>query len=234
MVLALGLGTWFEWPITEAHSETEREPSADSMVAVGSPGGEGPSTEETEKPASEGTPAAMAKAAPAERRLGVEDIAEGPAGIASSSDEDGATTEDSSRVTDEDPPASGDPAEPDLEETAREPAAEPTEPTPKVEPRADEPSTATKHPQPKLELVVRRGLAVSFAEVRVGRGKVRQVPVHGAVTLRVRPDTYTLRYRTKPDGAWESIRHTFSPGMQYAGHLELNGLRIMAMPDKGR
>ena len=94
--------------------------------------------------------------------------------------------------------------------------------------------TPQAKPAPKLEFVVRRGLAVGFAEVQIGHGKVHEVPARGATTLRVRPGTYTLRFRSRAYGGWESIRHTFSPGMKYAGNLELNGLRIMAVPDKER
>lgn len=112
----------------------------------------------------------------------------------------------------------------------------PPEPEPVQEPRP-EPSKAAggsppkkeprpPKPVPKLEVVVRRGLMVDHAEVRIGRGKVTTVPARGAATLYVAPGTHTLRYRTKPDGEWQEKRLTFSPDTAYSAFVELGGLRI--------
>jgi len=106
------------------------------------------------------------------------------------------------------------------------------EPTPQV--AAPKPSTKPKRRVPKLEFVVRCGLAVEFAELRVGRGKVHQVPARGAVSLRLSPGTYTVRYRSEAEGPWRSKRQTFSSGMKYAANVERSGLRITTASDEAR
>ncbi|MCA9489881.1 MAG: protein kinase, partial [Myxococcales bacterium] len=248
VVLAVGLGAWFEWPISEAHSQADQDPTMESAAVVGTPKKQNASDVATAKPEPEDIRAAMAEVVLSEAGLEAEDergttgaavepeLGEDP-NAASSGDEDGAGPGDPSPSVDEPAPAAKEPAEPEPA-PPQEPADEPTEPAPKAEPKADEPSSTPKRPQakpaPKLEFVVRRGLAVGFAEVQIGHGKVHEVPARGATTLRVRPGTYTLRFRSRAYGGWESIRHTFSPGMKYAGNLELNGLRIMAVPDKER
>lgn len=127
------------------------------------------------------------------------------------------------------------PVEPPAPEVPDDP--EPSSPEPKAEPSSTPPTTTESKPKRavvKLDLVVRRGLAVDFAELRVGRGKIRSIPARGAATLRVPAGKHTLRYRTKDGGPWQSSRYTFSPGMKYAGHIERSGLRIDAAPNGAR
>jgi serine/threonine protein kinase len=95
-------------------------------------------------------------------------------------------------------------------------------------PPATKPKPRPPKPIPSLELVIRRGLMVDFAEFRLGRDDAKVVPARGALRLRVAPGTYPLRWRTTPDGPWQTMRYTFSPNTEYAGHVELQALRIGA------
>ncbi|MCX4240149.1 protein kinase domain-containing protein [Paraliomyxa miuraensis] len=119
------------------------------------------------------------------------------------------------------------------------PPAQP-EPEPRPQPADAGKDTAVKKeppppkPVPKLELVVRRGLMVDHAEVRVDRGRMEFVPAKGWALFRVAPGTHTLRYRTQPDGEWKEKRHTFSANMAYSGYVELSGLRIDGAPAGGK
>ena len=201
MLMALGMTAWSLWPdVTRDPQGSETEPSGASMIVVGQP------------------PAV------------VESIPEPT--IAEPTRDAGL---DSAEDLDEAPvPA----AQPEAIETAApvvEPATPPEpEPVPQPQPaKAGEDSAAKQLPRPskpkavpKLELVVRRGLMVDHAEIRVGRGKVTVVPARGAATLDVAPGTYTVRYRTKPDGEWQAKRHTFSTKVAYA-FVERSELRIM-------
>lgn len=103
----------------------------------------------------------------------------------------------------------------------------------KPPPAAVKPKPRPPKPAVRVQLVVRRGLMVDFAELKVGTGKARVVPARGDLTVRVALGTYSLRYRTAPDGPWKSTRYIFSSNMTYAGHIEHSGLRISAAPHKG-
>lgn len=205
-LLALGMAAWVVWPITRTRSQATDEPMAESVVAVGTPMTEASSNEGVEESESE-LPRTVAKELPADPEFDAgEDL--------------GATGSQP-----------GEPMPSVMEPVQFDPAPDPAGAP--AEPKVDAERNAAK-PAPKLEVVVRRGLVVGFAEVRIGRGRIHEVPARGATTLRVSPGTYTVRYRSEPNGAWQSIRQTFSPGMKYGGHVELNGLHLMAMPDQER
>lgn len=112
------------------------------------------------------------------------------------------------------------------------PDAPPDAPPPLAKPKPAPPKAAPL--KPKVEVVLRRGLMVSFAEIRIGSGKPQLVPAKGALTLQVTAGTRTLRYRTAPEGDWSSLPYLFSVDMKYAGHIEHNGLRLTAAPNGGR
>ena len=227
VVLSVGVGAWFAWPRTEARAEGELAGAAGLSVTPVS----APAPEETTDHLDANAETPKVALDPGTTN-GQPDPWDPPTDSAETTEELDDSSESSTGhvPTSEDATTSTDTED----ETPSAPAPASTPSSTGTEP--EQPSTPTRRPRPKpvpkLDFVVRRGLAVGFAEIRLGRGRPRPVPPRGAATLRVSPGTYTLRYRTKADGPWKSIRHTFSSGMQYAGQLELTGLRIVAMPDK--
>jgi hypothetical protein len=97
--------------------------------------------------------------------------------------------------------------------------------------KVTKPKPRAPKPVASVEFTVRRGL-VGFAELKLGSGKLYEVPAKGALTLQVTPGTYTIRTRIEPGGAWRTIRHTFFSDTEYAAFLERKGLLIQAQGAK--
>lgn len=201
MVLGLSARSW--WPVAAHDPQGSEAEPAGPAVSVASP-----------------APAVVASIAePA-----------GDAGLDSTEDLDEAPAPFELEASDAAVPSVADVPEPVSEP---QPAPSP-EPVPEPQPaKASDDPAAKPHPRPKprpkprptIELIVRRGLMVDHAEIRVGRGKVTTVPARGFATLYVPPGTSTLRYRTKPDGEWQEKRYTFSAKVAYA-FVERSVLRI--------
>jgi hypothetical protein len=236
MLMVLGMTAWSLWPDAARDPRShEAEPKGSSLAAAGE------------------TPAVVAAIAEPRQDAGlgpVEGLDEAPAGLPE--------VLQAPVLVPEPEPSEVAPAVAEPEPTPTSPAAEvsepavdpvpapPPEPEPELVPqpqpaKADEDAAAKQPPRPPkpkpvptLELVVRRGIVVDFGEVRVGRGKATTVPPRGAATLLVAPGTYTIRYRTHPNGEWKSFRYTFSSNLKYAGQLEHTGLRIQSEPVGGR
>jgi eukaryotic-like serine/threonine-protein kinase len=214
MVLGLGAGTWLLWPNLTQIDGRGGGVALDAAVVFGKPRTATTSAPERVEPVLElATEAASSAEGDSTGVLGEEPE---PA-VEPESRQEQRQAAGSAELPEgpELPPAGQDP----------QPSAAP--------PKVAKPKPRPPKPVPKLEFVVRRGF-VAFAELRVGSGKAQVVPGQGTLTLRVAPGTYTLRYRTKPEGDWESLRYTFSSNMKYAGNIESSEFRINAISHKAR
>jgi len=93
---------------------------------------------------------------------------------------------------------------------------------------SSKPKKVKKRPVRKVSLVVRRGF-VDYAQIKIG-SKVYEVPARGSLDIEIKVGTYRVAWRTEPGGAWQSLRHSFSPTMRYHGRLEPSGLSMRSSP----
>ena len=91
-------------------------------------------------------------------------------------------------------------------------------PPPQAAPPA--PPRARKEARPLVQVVIKRGF-VNHAEIRIGNGRARLVPGKGSLKLSVPAGRRRVRWRTTPEGEWQSKSYQFRANVAY--HCLVNG-----------